>query len=166
MTTIPRSAITDFATANPLYAGASVSFYTVTVGGLPTTTLAPLYNNTVGTGTLSNPQILDSEGKFKLPVYIDQPVIGFVETTKVPDHHTGVIAPIGVWRGVWEAGQTYYTNQIFQDPVSKDLYVVLASHVASSSLADDTVAGYTALVVEARIVTIQDNGLLYAIGMG
>lgn len=166
MTTIPRSAISDFATANPLYAGASVSFFTVTVDGQPTNTLATLYNNTVGSGTLSNPQILDSEGKFKLPVYIQEPVIGVVETTKVSSHRTGIIAPIGVWRGVWGAGETYYTNQLFQDPSTQDIYVVLSSHVASSSLADDVLAGKAAVVVEAKIVTIQDNGLLYAIGMG
>lgn len=166
MTTIPRSAIIDFATANPLYAGASVSFYTVTVEGIASETLATLYSNTVGNGTLSNPQILDSEGKFKIPVYIDAPVIGIVETTKVPSHSTGIIAPIGVWRGTWEAGETYYTNQLFQDPATQDIYIALSSHVASSSLAADVAAGKASLVVEANIVTIQDNGLLYAIGMG
>lgn len=86
-----RTAIQDFSLANELYVNAQIDVYTVLNGG-KTNTLANLYANISGPALLSNPQILDSKGKFRQPVYIDEPVIISVSGLgNVPDHDTGVI---------------------------------------------------------------------------
>lgn len=88
-----RTSIGAFSLANNAYAGATVSFYTVdSVTGERTTTLATLYDGVTGTGTLSNPQALDSEGKFSAPVYIEVPVVGVISGSTATDHETGVIS--------------------------------------------------------------------------
>jgi hypothetical protein len=69
-----------------------VSFYTVSAGAR-TTTLATLYDATTGTGTLSNPQTLDAEGKFSQPVYTDVEVIGVITGSNAEDHETGIFTP-------------------------------------------------------------------------
>lgn len=88
-----RTAIPEFQLANPIYAGARVSFYTVDVNGVITTTLATLYAGPSGLATASNPQTLDGEGKFLAPVYFAVDVIAQVAGPNVPSHVTGVIAP-------------------------------------------------------------------------
>lgn len=86
-----RGTIPDFQLANSLYVGATVSFFTVDGSGNPTATLATLYAAPTGTQTLLNPQALDSEGKFQVPVYIEQPVVASVVGATVGSHVTGVI---------------------------------------------------------------------------
>ncbi len=92
--TFSRSAIPDFSTSNKIYAGAVVTFYTVDEGtGEKTTTKATLYAAMTGDTKLGNPQTLDSYGKFKQPVYIQQAVIGTVTGLgNTPEHDTGVIS--------------------------------------------------------------------------
>src|SRR5581483_8909654 len=104
-----RSALSEFETANALYAGASVSFFTVDANGQITTTLAPLYADTVGASLLPNPQVLDSFGKFAVPVYIDQPVIGSITfpNDSIPSHNTGIITTPGRWRGPYATTTLY-----------------------------------------------------------
>jgi hypothetical protein len=87
-----RTSIRLFDLANNAYIGASVSFYTVSAGAR-TTTLATLYDATTGTGTLSNPQTLDAEGKFSQPVYTDVEVIGVITGSNAEDHETGISTP-------------------------------------------------------------------------
>lgn len=88
-----RTAVQDFALANRIYAGATVALYTVDEDGEKTATLATLYDAVSGSGTLDNPQTLDSKGKFAFPVYIDEPVIGVVSgLDNVDSHETGIIA--------------------------------------------------------------------------
>ena len=87
-----RTAVAAFELANPFYVGATVTFYTVDTAGTATTTLATLYGGVTGTTTLTNPQVLDSEGKFQQPVYIDEPVIAKITTNDTAkDHETGII---------------------------------------------------------------------------
>ncbi len=88
-----RNSIQDFSLANPIYAGATVSFYTVSAG-VKTTTLATLYSGLTGTTTLTNPQTLDSDGKFQQPVYVDAPVIATVSGLTIADHDTGIIQAV------------------------------------------------------------------------
>ena len=88
-----RNSIQDFSLANPIYAGATVSFYTVS-GGVKMATLATLYAGLTGTTTLTNPQSLDSDGKFKQPVYIDVPVIATVSGLTIADHDTGIVQAV------------------------------------------------------------------------
>lgn len=88
----PRVKIPDFELANPIYVGATVTFYEANSNGEATATLASLYSTQTGTAQLSNPQKLGSNGKFSQPVYIDTAVIGQVENANgVADHSTGVI---------------------------------------------------------------------------
>src|SRR5574340_1199794 len=85
-----RGSVQDFSLANPIYAGATVTFYTVS-GGAKTTTKATLYNSINGATTLANPQYLDSDGKFVQPVYIAEPVVITVSGLTVADHDTGIV---------------------------------------------------------------------------
>lgn len=97
--TYGRTLIQDFATANRLYVNAEVTFWTV-LNGEKTTTKADLYDSYLGSTKLSNPQTLDSYGKLRQPVYIDQPVIATVQGLgNVPDHDTGVIGYVPIIRG-------------------------------------------------------------------
>ena len=89
-----RTSVQDFSLGNELYAGATVSFYTVDGNGAATATLATLYAALTGATTLLNPQTLDSLGKFLQPVYIEVPVIMTVTgLASVPTHSTGVVYP-------------------------------------------------------------------------
>lgn len=81
----------DFNIANPVYAGATVSFYTVS-GGAKTTTLATLYAASTGTTQGSNPATLDSDGKLAAPLYVEVPVIATISGLgSVDDHDTGIM---------------------------------------------------------------------------
>lgn len=88
-----RSSISDFSLANPIYQGATVTFYTVS-GGVKTSTRATLYAAMTGTAELTNPQTLDSSGKFAQPVYTEVPVIASISGLTVADHDTGVILAV------------------------------------------------------------------------
>lgn len=94
MTTF-RNAIPDFQLANQIYAGASVSFYTVNGSGVSTGVLATLYANPIGATTTSNPQVLDADGKFLAPVYIDVDVIAVAVGPNVASHSTGIVSAPG-----------------------------------------------------------------------
>lgn len=86
-----RMTIQDFATANAIYANAKVTFYTV-LNGQKTSTLATIYKNQTGTDQAANPQTLDSMGKWKQPIYIEDAVIMVVTSAgNTPDHETGVV---------------------------------------------------------------------------
>lgn len=86
-----RFAIPDFALANRIYRGGRVHVYEIDDDGVKTDDLATLYEAPTGTGTLRNPQRLDGEGKFLVPVYIDEPVILTISGLGVPDHDTGIV---------------------------------------------------------------------------
>jgi hypothetical protein len=89
-----RTAVMDFSLANAMYINAIVYFYTVDVNGEKTTTLAKLYADSTSAEALPNPQVLDSYGKFKVPVYIDVAVIASVTGIgNAPEHDTGIIRP-------------------------------------------------------------------------
>lgn len=122
--TAARSCIQDFATANPIYASATIAFYTV-VNGVRTETLATLYSSTTGSTTLSNPQQLDAHGKFKQPVYHGVAVVGVITNYTVTDHETGIIFPLDsnyfgalaadpatnpITAGALEAGNYYFNT--------------------------------------------------------
>lgn len=88
-----RNSIQDFSLANRIYSGATVTFWTVSAG-VKTSTKATLYSGLTGTTTLTNPQSLDSDGKFQQPVYIDAPVIATVSGLTIADHDTGIIQSV------------------------------------------------------------------------
>jgi hypothetical protein len=105
---------TSFDTANPLYAGATVSIYTVNGSGAATTTLATIYDATTGTGTLANPQTLNSEGRFAAPIYVAEPVIMTI-SGPVTTHSTGIQAPSVRNRGTWATATLYAEGDIVRD---------------------------------------------------
>lgn len=88
-----RTYLSDFALANFIYANALVTIYGVLAGVKDTTNLVTVYDATTGTGTLVNPQRLDSEGKWLQDVYVDEPVIMEVSDIRVGGHDTGIIRP-------------------------------------------------------------------------
>ena len=89
--TSSRTAIQDLSTSNAIYAKATVTFYTVAAGE-KTSTKATLYSTISGSTELANPQTLDSYGKLKQPVYIQEAVIASVTGLgNTPDHDTGII---------------------------------------------------------------------------
>lgn len=97
--TYARTAIQDFSTANKLYVNAEVTAYLV-VDGEKTNIKANLYNSISGNAKIANPQQLDSFGKFRNPVYIDQPVILTIRNLgNVQDHETGVLEPSIIYSG-------------------------------------------------------------------
>ena len=110
--TAARTAIQDFATANPIYANAVVTAYTVDGSGAKTSTKATLYNSISGATLLANPQTLDMYGKFQQPVYIDVAVILSVTGLKnTPDHDTGVISSGTITEG-YQSDATITSAQI------------------------------------------------------
>jgi len=135
-----RVSIPDFALANPIYAAATVNFYTVS-GGVKTAVLATLYAGPTGSTELANPQTLDSDVKFAAPVYHDVPVIASVSgLTTVDDHDTGIIFNQGVYRGTWVTGTVYYPNDVIRDGANgddtKDLYQVVSQHTSGTWATD------------------------------
>ena len=132
-----RICVHQFSIANEAYIGASVSFFTVDGAGAKTATLATLYDSTTGAGTLSNPQTLDSEGKFAQPVYIDTPVIGAVSGLGFTDHDTGIINLIVNDRGDWATAAVYAVNDLVNDAaVTGNKYICTARHTAGTFATD------------------------------
>ena len=166
-----RSSVPDFSLANPLYAGATVTFYTVSAG-VKTATKSTLYSATTGTATLSNPQYLDNEGKFQQAVYIAADTIVTVSGLSISDHDTGVIQPVpssstGTFTGTMTGGTTSPTTTINYSQVGST--VVLTGDAtglsATSNTTAKTITGMPAALrpAVAQIVPIlaKDNGGLF-----
>lgn len=148
-----RFNLPDFALANPIYAGAQVSVYTIDPAAqTPTTTLATLYDAPVGDGTLTNPQQLDGDGKWQQPVYVDQAVVMDVLTAGLETHQTGIIGAQARFRGEWEANTVYlYGDTVIDGAAGADtsnIYTATITHT-SGTWADDLLAGGWLLTVTA-----------------
>lgn len=138
-----RSSISAFELANPFYIGASISFYTVDVNGIKTTTLANLFADTISTSQLPNPQQLDSTGKLSVPVYIDGPVIGTINggINQSEAQDTGIIGVGGHFRGAYNATTAiYYSDDLIQDAATGIIYSALTTY-APVSLTNDISLG-------------------------
>ena len=161
-----RTSVPDFQTANPLYAGSSVTFFTVDNNGVKTTTKASLFDSPVGGGALANPQVLDSDGKFAAPVYIEAAVIMSVAGVHVADHDTGVIAVPGTWRGDWATATVYYPGDTVVDGTngdnSKDLYRVVSQHTSGVWATDKADATKLVLAVDVSVAIEQSQGFAAA----
>lgn len=73
--TYRRQRIFDYELPNAGLANATVSFFTVDSNFIKTATLATLYTDLSGPNLASNPQTLNSQGKFINPVYHEDPII-------------------------------------------------------------------------------------------
>jgi hypothetical protein len=143
-----RTGIPDFQLANAIYTAAQVTFYTIDQNGEKTATLATLYAEPTGAQTASNPQNLDSEGKFQAPVYIEEPVIAEVVGPNVGSHSTGIIGARGKWRGDWATATLYHTNDTIVDPVSGDIYAATNDYVSGASVTVDEAAGNLEKIID------------------
>lgn len=56
--------------------------------------------------------------------------------------------PFGTWRGDWVTATAYHLNDVFKDPVSKNLYITLIAHT-STNIASDLAAVKLALLFDA-----------------
>lgn len=103
-----RAALNQFSTANPdVYGGAKVWVFEADPDGTKTDRIATLYDGPAGTGTLANPQFLDSNGQWTVIPYVDVAVIITAKALPFGEHDTGVIAPGGSFRGDWGPSTTY-----------------------------------------------------------
>lgn len=161
-----RTAIKDFALANRLYAGASVTFYTVS-GGAKTATKATLYAASTGSATLGNPQVLGSDGKLRQAVYLEVPTIATITGLTVASHDTGIISPAPTfrinpttfllefsydggstyqastttlfkYRGTWATATAYAPTDVIN--YGGTLYCAVAAHTSAATLLADVAA--------------------------
>ena len=130
-----RTTIPDFNLNNPIYAGATVTVYTVDSSGVRTTILATLYEDLTSDETLENPQDLDSEGRFAVPVYVEEPVILVISgLLNAPDHETGVVAANLLGTAVVEAQAAAAQSLAFSELASRE--AARASKFANLQLPD------------------------------
>ncbi len=143
-----RYNIGDFNIANPVYAGATVSFYTVS-GGAKTTTLATLYAASTGTTQGSNPATLDSDGKLAAPLYVEVPVIATISGLgSVSDHDTGIM---GLAEG---AASTSATAAAASQVAAAASQVAAASSASASAASAVTAAAAAASVGQRKAATV------------
>jgi|GEM_PF-3623856 len=149
-----RVSVIDFQVANAAYPGATVTFYTVDANGVKTATLATLYEGLSGSGTLTNPQTLDSKGKLAQPVYIDTSVIATVSGLSIADHDTGIISPAFNFRGAWVTSTIYAENDVVSITSAEDvdeganLYLCVARHTSGTFATDRDSNSYWTLFLD------------------
>lgn len=161
-----RGRIPDFTLANPLYVGATVTFYQADTDGELTTTVATLYAAPTGATTLANPQVLDSEGKFAQPVYFDTPVIAVTTGSLAGSLTTGVISPRGTHKGDYAASLRLSSGDTVRDATTGSFYAAATDFVASGTLATDVSAGDLEVIVDAaQILTDLTNDFAKAIDL-
>lgn len=147
-----RIAISDVAFANPIYARATMTVYTVDVNGAKTSTKATLYAGPTGSTLATNPQKLDSEGKLQDPVYVEVPVILTMSgISGVDDHDSGLIPILGNSRGEWATATTYFPGELVTAGAdaddSGDILQCLVLHT-SDDFTTDTNAGYWVVLLD------------------
>jgi hypothetical protein len=152
-----RSSIPDFALANNLYIGATVTFWGVDINGNKTAVKPALYAGPTGIQTVPNPQVLDGEGKFAFPVYHDVPVIAEAVGITVASVETGIIMPAPNWGGNWATGVIVQTNTFLRDPVNLSIYIATTVFTTSGSLANDIAAGHLVIVFQGEAATVATN---------
>lgn len=148
-----RICVHQFSIANDAYIGASVSLYTVDGSGAKTTTLATLYDGTTDSGTLSNPQTMDSEGKFYQPVYIGEPVIAVINGTGLSDHDTGIINLIVNPRLSWATDTVYAVNDLVSDDEGTgNIYICNLRHLSEMFATDRDTNQYWSKFIDLEAV--------------
>ena len=149
-----RLLVRDFSLDNPVYAGATVSIYTVDpVANVKTTTLAPVFASPVGLSSLANPLRLDASGKWVIPPYVSGPVVLTITNAQVPDHSTGIIGFAGSFRGNWAPLTTYFAGDTVVDGAagtnSLNVYYAIGPYTSSASFANDLIAPRWLLYIDA-----------------
>ncbi len=157
-----RSSFRNFVLANSAYIAATLTLHTVDGNGVKTTTKAILYSGATGTGTLANPQTLDSEGKLAQPVYVETAVIATVSGLSIADHDTGIFHPTGTWRSDWVTATLYYAGEYVRAggaaDGTNDIYSVEQTHT-SGTFATDVSGGQLALAIDVSSFSAVDATL-------
>lgn len=151
-----RTNLDDFALATPLYAGATVTIFTVDpVTFKPTATLATVYADLFSLQTSANPQTLDNSGKWVNPVYVDVPVIMQIGAGAVASFQTGINGAIGTFKADWATGILYFTGDTIRDGTAgtntSNLYYCAAPHL-SGNFATDLAAGKWLIYINASVI--------------
>jgi hypothetical protein len=134
-----RTSIGWFAIANRAYTNAQVAFYRVDpITKARLGTLVTLYDSPSANTTQANPVTLDGDGKFSIPLYVDEPVIGIVSGSEVGAHETGVLYPLQrSFRGVWQTATVYYPDDLVREPGGGyDVYACTTGHTSGVWLTD------------------------------
>jgi hypothetical protein len=130
-----RVYLTDFALANPLYAGATVEVFEVNQNLANTGVYATVYAGPTGPALRSNPITLDSDGKYPGLHYVEKPVIQRV-TRGTEQLELGVHGLVPRWRGVWTGATLYYVGERVRHPTDPVTYVCRSSHISANFAAD------------------------------
>lgn len=158
-----RAALNQFATANPdVYGGAKVWVFEADADGVKTDELATLYDGPAGTGTLANPQFLDSNGQWTVIPYVDVAVIITAKALPFGEHDTGVIAPGGSFRGDWGPSTVYQRGDTVRigtaaaggSIISGNIYFCLEDHTSGASFQTDADATKWVLYVRVGDATV------------
>lgn len=163
--TYARTNLRDFALAKKPYVNAIVTYYTVdAVTKQRTTELADLYSDLVGDTKLPNPQTLDSYGKFKVPVYVDEPVIAVITGLgNVPDHQTGVNAEGGIVSETQSYADAALESQIIAEGAASEALAASAilgavvTGMDPTNVLDSTAALKAAIAASVARVTTAGN---------
>jgi hypothetical protein len=130
-----RVYLTDFALANPLYAGATVEVFEVNQNLANTGVYATVYAGPTGPALRANPITLDSDGKYPGLHYVEKPVIQRV-TRGTEQLELGVHGLVPRWRGVWTGATLYYVGERVRHPTDPVTYVCRSSHISANFAAD------------------------------
>lgn len=158
-----RAALNQFATANPdVYGGAKVWVFEADPDGTKTDRLATLYDGPASTGTLANPQFLDSNGQWAVIPYVDVAVIITAKALPFGEHDTGVIAPGGSFRGDWGPSTVYQRGDTVRigtaaaggSIIQGNVWFCQEDHTSGASFQTDADAGKWALYVRVGDATV------------
>lgn len=152
-----RALLTDFAFANAFYAGNQVTAWRVDpVTFVKTINKATLYADLSTNRVLLNPQTLDGEGKFGVPVYFDEAVVLEITGANVPNHETGVILPQSRNRGTWATATQYWPGDLVTDGAAGantgNLYWCELAHTSGTWATDLTAVKWTVVLSISAIV--------------
>lgn len=154
-----RTAIRQFSLANRAYRNAVVTFSKVDpITLVPTGVPAVLYAEPYGDEVAINPYTMDAEGKFSVPLYVEEPVIAIVNASSVGVHQTGIIYPdSGGFKGVWATGTDYLPSEFVRDGAAgantNNVYSATVQHT-SGVWADDLAAGRWQIAIPATSVSL------------
>ncbi len=167
-----RIALNQFAIANPdVYGGARIWVFTVDENNVTTTTLATLYDAPTGTGTLANPQDLDSRGKWSVVPYVETNCVIRVKALPFGEHDTGIIQVGGGFRGEWGPSIVYQPGDTVRvgnaaaggSITFGDVYYCDEAHTSGSNFETDVQAAkWTLFVAVGAAVSAADEAEAWA----
>lgn len=157
-----RTALNEFGTASRIYESAPVWVYAIDLTTLERTTrLLTLYDGPTGTGTLTNPQNLSSDGKWTVIPYVEEGYQIVVNSLPFGEHDLGVVLGTPGYRGQWSPTTVYQVgDQVKIGPAAEggsivrdNIYICAESHTADASFQVDEAAGRWLLYIDVAAAT-------------